>query len=87
MSTQIEKAAQSLAHDLQTSVLIKSGHFVQNANDYFYNYPQKASQWFNQSHINNPNTHGTGCTLSSAIASYLAMDNSLDNAIKKGKNM
>ena len=41
--------------------------------------------WFDGARINNPNTHGTGCTLSSAIASYLALGDTLPKAIKHAK--
>ena len=43
-------------------------------------------QWFKGKRINNNNTHGTGCTLSSAIASYLARGENLENAVKKAKD-
>lgn len=85
-AVQIEKVAQKLATNFQTSVLIKGGHFSKNANDYFWDQQTKRGQWLKQIHINNSNTHGTGCTLSSAIASYLASGASLYNAIQEGKN-
>ena len=42
--------------------------------------------WFFGEHINNPNTHGTGCTLSSAIASNLAKGYTLEDSVRKAKN-
>ena len=42
-------------------------------------------KWFRGKRINNPNTHGTGCTLSSAIASNLAKGYGLDEAVERAK--
>ena len=48
-------------------------------------YKEGNYQWFKGKRINNNNTHGTGCTLSSAIASYLARGENFENAVKKLK--
>ena len=65
------------------STLLKGGHMINDANDLlFYN---DELIWINGKRINNPNTHGTGCTLSSAIASNLALDYPLVESIKRSK--
>jgi hydroxymethylpyrimidine/phosphomethylpyrimidine kinase len=65
------------------SVLLKGGHSINDANDLLY---EKGSlTWFEGKRINNTNTHGTGCTLSSAIASNLAKGFTLAEAIQRGK--
>ena len=66
------------------SVLLKGGHSINDANDLLYvdgNY-----KWFEGKRIDNTNTHGTGCTLSSAIASNLAKGFSLVESVKKAKD-
>ena len=65
------------------STLLKGGHMVNDANDLLY-YDDKLI-WINGKRINNNNTHGTGCTLSSAIASNLAKGYGLENAVSKAK--
>ena len=66
------------------AVLLKGGHNINDANDLLY---EKGSfTWFDGKRIDNPNTHGTGCTLSSAIASNLAKGFSLAESIRKAKN-
>lgn len=65
------------------AVLLKGGHAVNDANDLLYT--KNCCQWFEGCRIDNPNTHGTGCTLSSAIASNLAKGFSLEEAIKRAK--
>lgn len=64
------KAAKSIAEYYDGAILIKGGHFVCDASDLLYR--KGESMWFETKRINNPNTHGTGCTLSSAIACNLA---------------
>ena len=66
------------------SVLLKGGHSINDANDLLYS--NGRFKWFEGKRINNPNTHGTGCTLSSAIASNLAKGLSLDESIRNAKN-
>lgn len=66
------------------AVLVKGGHQINDANDLLYR--EGGCVWFKGKRIDNPNTHGTGCTLSSAIASNLAKGESLDNAVKYAKN-
>jgi len=64
-------------------VLCKGGHNLNDANDLLWR--DGAGKWFRGTRIDNPNTHGTGCTLSSAIASNLAKGYSLDEAVEKAK--
>ena len=66
------------------SVLCKGGHSINDANDLLYD--GQALIWFKGKRIDNPNTHGTGCTLSSAIASGLAKGYDLPTAVKGAKN-
>lgn len=65
------------------AVLCKGGHSINDANDLLY--ADGKYIWFEGKRIDNPNTHGTGCTLSSAIASNLAKGYELEVAIKKAK--
>ena len=81
----MEKAAQSLAERFGCAVLVKGGHQINDANDVLFTNEKKEPEWFRGERINNPNTHGTGCTLSSAIASFLAKGCSLSEAIKRAK--
>ena len=78
------QAAQMISKKYHCAVLVKGGHHVNNADDLLYE--NDAYRWFKGERIANPNTHGTGCTLSSAIASYLAKGDSLETAIEKAKN-
>ncbi|PJI06850.1 MULTISPECIES: bifunctional hydroxymethylpyrimidine kinase/phosphomethylpyrimidine kinase [Clostridium] len=77
------KAAKSISDTYNCAVLCKGGHQLNDANDLLYR--RGSFKWFNGKRINNPNTHGTGCTLSSAIASNLAKGYDLDTAIEKAK--
>ena len=65
------------------AVLCKGGHSVSDANDLLY--ADGEATWFYGKRIQNPNTHGTGCTLSSAIAAHLALGEDLKTAIQKSK--
>ena len=66
------------------AVLCKGGHSINDANDLLYD--GKELIWFKGKRINNPNTHGTGCTLSSAIASGLAKGYDLPTSVRHAKN-
>ena len=77
-------AARRMAARYGCAVLVKGGHSVQGANDVVAE-PDGDVTWFRGEHIDNPNTHGTGCTLSSAIASALARGETLPSAIRDGK--
>lgn len=80
---EIEMAAQRIGTKYNCNVLLKGGHAVQDANDFLWQ-PGR-TRWFRTERINNPNTHGTGCTLSSAIASFLARGDDLETAVENGK--
>ena len=81
----MEQAAAHIAKDIGCSVLLKGGHQVNTANDLLCEIG-KPPVWFCGRRIDNPNTHGTGCTLSSAIASNLAKGCTLENAVKRAKD-
>ena len=62
---------------------MKGGHNLNDANDYLYS--ENGGRWFKGERIDNPNTHGTGCTLSSAIASNLAKGYTLEQSVENAK--
>ncbi len=76
-------AAKLISETYDTSVLLKGGHQINDANDLLYSVGVET--WFKGKRINNPNTHGTGCTLSSAIASNLAKGFDLVSAVELAK--
>lgn len=76
-------AAQYIGDSYGCSVLLKGGHSINDANDLLYENGNMV--WFDGKRIDNPNTHGTGCTLSSAIASNLAKGLSLAVSVEKAK--
>ena len=80
----MQMAAKYIGDKHDCAVLLKGGHSVNDANDLLY--ANGAYRWFKGKRIDNPNTHGTGCTLSSAIASNLAKGYSLEEAIQKAKD-
>ncbi|MBQ8934748.1 MAG: bifunctional hydroxymethylpyrimidine kinase/phosphomethylpyrimidine kinase [Lachnospiraceae bacterium] len=77
-------AAEKIYKAYGCAVLCKGGHSMNDANDLLYR--ADGYKWFRGRRIDNPNTHGTGCTLSSAIASNLAKGADLDTAVEKAKN-
>ncbi len=81
----MEKAAEIICDRLGCSVLLKGGHHLNDANDLLWQKDEQAT-WFMGKRIDNPNTHGTGCTLSSAIASNLAKGYDLKTSVKYAKN-
>lgn len=81
---QMETAAKHIFDEFHCAVLLKGGHSVNDANDLLVT--ENETTWFSGSRIDNPNTHGTGCTLSSAICSSLAMGFDLKTAINNAKN-
>lgn len=66
------------------AVLLKGGHSVNDANDLLFSNGE--ARWFEGKRINNPNTHGTGCTLSSAIAANLAKGFGLTESVQRAKD-
>lgn len=81
--TDMERAAKRIADSYGCSVLLKGGHSINDANDLLYS--DGCAEWFCGKRIDNPNTHGTGCTLSSAIAANLAKGQELATAVQRAK--
>jgi len=77
------KAAEVISNQYECAVLCKGGHSEHNANDLLYS--NDNYRWFIGERIDNSNTHGTGCTLSSAIASNLAKGMDLEISIQAAK--
>ena len=77
------EAAKKISDTYHCAVLCKGGHKLNDANDLLYR--DGDYRWFNGKRIDNPNTHGTGCTLSSAIASNLARGFSLEDSVRRSK--
>lgn len=82
---EMEKAAKLLFDHYGCAVLVKGGHRINDANDVLYSAESETPVWFKGNRIDNPNTHGTGCTLSSAIASNLAKGYSLTDSVSRAK--
>ena len=76
-------AAEIIGKLYHCAVLLKGGHQLNDANDLLYS--QGVCRWFYGKRIHNPNTHGTGCTLSSAIASNLAKGFSMNESVRRAK--
>ena len=79
----IIKAAEIISNEYGCAVLCKGGHSISNANDLLYK--NHKYRWFAGEKVDNPNTHGTGCTLSSAIACGLAKGLDLEMSIMQAK--
>ena len=79
----METAAAMLWEKFHCAVLIKGGHRVNDANDFLY--ANGRGIWLEGKKIDTPNTHGTGCTLSSAIASNLALGYELEQSVRRAK--
>lgn len=80
---EMEDAAAWIGQTCRTAVLLKGGHQRNDANDLLYR--DGSLRWFRGKRIMNPNTHGTGCTLSSAIAANLAKGFSLEESVERAK--
>ena len=78
------EAAKYINEKYKCAVLLKGGHNINDANDLLYS--DEKVTWFKGKRIDNPNTHGTGCTLSSAIASNLAKGFTLEESVKRAKD-
>ena len=76
-------ASEKIANECHCAVLCKGGHSIENADDLLYE--KGTAHWFPGTRIDNPNNHGTGCTLSSAIASNLAKGIPLVEAVSCAK--
>lgn len=77
------KGAEEISRILKCNILIKGGHLKDSADDLLYF--KGTTQWFKGDRINNPNNHGTGCTLSSAIACNMGEGLSIEESIKNAK--
>lgn len=77
------QASKKISETYQCAVLCKGGHAINDANDLLYT--NQGVRWFYGKRIQNPNTHGTGCTLSSAIASNLAKGFDLETSVMRAK--
>ena len=77
-------AAKQLGDRYHCAVLLKGGHSINDANDLLYANGELI--WFEGKRIDNPNTHGTGCTLSSAITANLAKGFTLAESVQRAKN-
>lgn len=77
-------AAKDISETYGCAVLLKGGHCSGDADDLLY--AAGECRWFPGRRIDNPNTHGTGCTLSSAIAANLAKGFDLADAVQRGKD-
>ena len=82
----MEDAAKQLAEKYQTSVLLKGGHLElkDEMTDVLYNYATQEKTVIHNPSVQTQNTHGTGCTLSSSIATFLAKGYTLEEATTKG---
>jgi len=80
----MEAAAKQIGDEHHCAVLLKGGHNINDANDLLY--ANGEPLWFTGKRIDNPNTHGTGCTLSSAIASNLAKGFTLNESVQRAKD-
>jgi len=78
------EAAKKISQAFDCAVLCKGGHSINDANDLLY--CDGEYTWIKGKRINNPNTHGTGCTLSSAIASNLAKGYDLKTSVVRAKD-
>ena len=77
-------AAKQIGDSYRCAVLLKGGHSINDANDLLYSKGELV--WFEGKRINNSNTHGTGCTLSSAIAANLAKGFTLAESVQRAKD-
>ncbi len=79
----MERAAREVSERYGCGVLCKGGHRVNDANDLLWS--DGTGRWYRGERIENPNTQGTGCTLSSAIASNLAKGYSMGESVERAK--
>lgn len=80
----MEAAAERIGEAYGCAVLLKGGHSVCDADDFLYTGGK--GRWFRGTRVDNPNTHGTGCTLSSAIAANLAKGFDLPSSVQRSKD-
>ncbi len=80
----MQKVAKAISDFYGCGVLLKGGHNISDADDILYE--KGVYYWFKGKRIDNPNTHGTGCTLSSAIAANLAKGFTLAQSVQRAKD-
>jgi hydroxymethylpyrimidine/phosphomethylpyrimidine kinase len=86
--SEMESAAKRMSDHFNLNVLLKGGHLIkEESSDVLSTKEQShhALLWFHEKRIETKNTHGTGCTLSSAIASFLAQGHPLKDAVYLAK--
>ncbi|MBS5873937.1 MAG: bifunctional hydroxymethylpyrimidine kinase/phosphomethylpyrimidine kinase [Clostridiales bacterium] len=81
---EMERAARFLSEQSGVAVLLKGGHLTGRADDLLYE--GREAHWLSGERVSNPNTHGTGCTLSSAIACHLAQGEDLLKSVRQAKS-
>lgn len=81
----METAAEKVANELGVNVLLKGGHSINDSNDLLFEIDCLKKTWINGQRIDNENTHGTGCTLSSSIAANLAKGESIEESVRVAK--
>jgi len=79
----MQRAAEKISESYKGSILVKGGHLEDCCDDLLFS--AEKFYWFKQEKISNPNTHGTGCTLSSAVACSLANGCTLEESISLAK--
>jgi hydroxymethylpyrimidine/phosphomethylpyrimidine kinase len=85
-TTDMQSAAIALGQQFKTNVLIKGGHLnADQASDVFFAKEEGQCYWFHADRVETKHTHGTGCTLSAAVSSYIAKEYSLYDAIFNAK--
>lgn len=84
--TDMMDAARKIGSMFNVDVLIKGGHSLNDANDFLFSHKKNLSKWLMGKRIENRNTHGTGCTLSSAIAAGLAKGKNVEESIALAKD-
>lgn len=82
-TTDMRMAAKELNRKYKVNILIKGGHLKSTADDLLY--IEEKEYWLKEDRIDNPNTHGTGCTLSTAIACNLALGYNLVESVTRAK--
>ncbi len=78
------RAAKALEALLKGGIILKGGHLSDSADDLLLF--RGEAHWYHSARVENPNNHGTGCTLSSAIACNLALGHPLPEAFRRAKN-
>lgn len=83
----LDEAAKTLSSRYKISVFLKAGHLEsEEIEDVFYNSEENSILKLKSKKISTKNTHGTGCTLSSAIASFIARGFSVNDSLRKAKD-